>query len=271
MNQRASFEGYETAWQEVGLSGPEMVLLHCSLAHGGAWSGVIERLSDKFKMFAPDLSGHGKSQDWNKDVLFQDQGVSSIVGLLKHIGCPCHLVGHSFGATIAMRIAHEFPELVKSLILFEPVFFGCLQDSDNPMYGQWSIREKPYTDLIEKGNFAGAAKAFMSLWGTGARWEDIPAYQKLYIVKRIHLISAGSKSIITPGKDRMRLNDYKQVTKPVYLLEGENSPIVISEVQKTLLNTFPNVSKSVILGAGHMAPITHPKEFSEEVEKFLKF
>jgi lipase len=57
----------------------------------------------------------------------------------------------------------------------------------------------------------------------------------------------------------------------VYLLEGENSPIVISEVQKTLLNTFPNASKSVIGGAGHMAPITHPKEFSEKVEKFLKF
>ena len=271
MNQTASFGGYKTAWQEAGLGGPEMVLLHCSLAHGGAWNGVIERLSGKFKMFAPDLPGQGKSQDWNEDVLFQDQGVSSIVGLLKHIGCPCHLVGHSFGATIAMRIASEFPELVKSLILFEPVFFGCLQDSGNPMYDQWSVREKPYTDLIEKGNFEGAAKAFMNLWGTGNKWEDLPVHQRSYIVERIHLISAGSKSVIIPGKDRMRLKDYKRVTKPVYLLEGENSPIVISEVQKTLLNTFPNASKSVVEGAGHMAPITHPKEFSEKVEKFLQF
>ena len=84
MNQTASFGGYKTAWQEAGLGGPEMVLLHCSLAHGGAWNGVIEQLSGKFKMFAPDLPGQGKSQDWNEDVLFQDQGVSSIVGLLTY-------------------------------------------------------------------------------------------------------------------------------------------------------------------------------------------
>ncbi|MBC8409010.1 MAG: hypothetical protein H8E12_09855 [Rhodobacteraceae bacterium] len=44
MNQTASFGGYKTAWQEAGLGGPEMVLLHCSLAHGGALNGVIEQL-----------------------------------------------------------------------------------------------------------------------------------------------------------------------------------------------------------------------------------
>ena len=67
----------------------------------------------------------------------------------------------------------------------------------------------------------------------------------------------------------MRLSDYEKVTKPVYLLEGENSPPVISEVQKTLENTFPDALRNIIGNSGHMAPITHPKEFSDEVRRFL--
>jgi len=270
LNKLASFGGYETSWYEVGQNGPKLVLLHCSLAHGGAWAGVSERLSSTYKIFVPDLPGQGKSQDWDENVLFQDQGVASIVGLLRHIEKPCHLIGHSFGATIAMRIANEYPELVKSLILFEPVFFGCLEDSGNLMYDQWSIREKPYTDLINKGDLEGASKAFMNLWGTGVDWADIPEHQRTYITKRIHLISACSKSVINPGKDRMLLSDYKKVKIPVYLLEGEHSPIVISEVQKTLLHTFPNALRSIIDGAGHMAPITHPEEFAKEVKNFIE-
>lgn len=266
---KSSFGGYLTAWHEAGSGGQKIVLLHCSLAHGGAWKGVMKLLSPDFKLYAPDLPGQGQSQDWDQKILFQDQSVIATVGLLNEIGEPCHLIGHSFGATVAMRIALEFPELVKSLILFEPVFFGCLQDAKNPMYEEWSVREKPYTDLVERGDFEGASKAFMELWGTGAKWENLPSSQRSYIKDRIHLIAASSRSIITPGKNRMRLSDYEKVAKPVYLLEGENSPPVISEVQKTLEHTFPNALSNIIGNSGHMAPITHPKEFSDEVRRFL--
>lgn len=268
--KQSVFGEYFTSWHEMGLGTEKVVFLHCSLAHGGAWKGVMDRLSPDFKLYAPDLPGHGQSQDWDQKIIFQDQSLITTIGLLKQINEPCHLVGHSFGATVAMRIALEFPDLVNRLILFEPVFFGCLHDVKNPMYNIWSEREKPFRDMIEIGDIEGASKVFTDLWGAGEQWVNLSSFQRAYIRERIHLIEAGSQSIIASSTDRMRLKDYKKVEKSVYLLEGENSPAVISQIQKTLQNTFPQVTRDIIGNSGHMAPITHPKEFSENVKKFLK-
>ena len=55
--------GAETHWTNFG-SGPRPALLiHCSLAHGGSWAGVARRLSDRLRMVAFDLPGHGRSAD----------------------------------------------------------------------------------------------------------------------------------------------------------------------------------------------------------------
>ena len=70
MINKSSFGGYLTAWHEAGSGGQKIVLLHCSLAHGGAWKGVMKLLSPDFKLYAPDLPGQGQSQDWDQKILF---------------------------------------------------------------------------------------------------------------------------------------------------------------------------------------------------------
>ena len=50
--------GRAVAWREAGTGQPAL-LIHCALAHSGAWSGVMARLAHRLDMRAMDLPGHG--------------------------------------------------------------------------------------------------------------------------------------------------------------------------------------------------------------------
>ena len=87
-----------------------------------AWLPIIGHLKDSLSVTAFDLPGHGMSQDWDYSSDYQD---SCLDISATFINKPVHLVGHSFGATVALRVAHRYPNFVKSLSLIEPVFFAA--------------------------------------------------------------------------------------------------------------------------------------------------
>jgi pimeloyl-ACP methyl ester carboxylesterase len=98
--------GRRIAWREGG-SGEPALLLHCGLAHSGAWGPLMARLGDRLAMRALDLPGHGGT-DWDPSRDIQDQAVEDARAMLADTG-PAHLVGHSFGGTVALRVGVEAP------------------------------------------------------------------------------------------------------------------------------------------------------------------
>ena len=71
-------------------------------------------------------------------------GISTqIVG--NFITDPIDVIGHSFGATVALRLAVEQPEKVRSLTLIEPVFFAVAgQDVPASL-----VAAQPYRDALQ--------------------------------------------------------------------------------------------------------------------------
>ena len=51
--------GIETYWRSWGARPYEVLMLHCSLAHSGAWDGLARRLGRPCLAF--DAPGHGRS------------------------------------------------------------------------------------------------------------------------------------------------------------------------------------------------------------------
>jgi len=134
-------------------TGPRPVLaLHCSLAHGGAWTAVAARLPG-CRLLAPDLPGHGLSPDWAGPGDYHDattRAVGSLLGALAQDG-PVDLLGHSFGATVALRLALQRPELVRSLMLVEPVLFAAARAAGAPEYLPWQAQAAPYRAAMAEG------------------------------------------------------------------------------------------------------------------------
>ena len=100
--------------------GRAVLCLHCSLARGRAWAGVAKHLRG-WRVIAPDLPGHGAGADADTARDFHDQATEAVTCSLPEEPAP--IIGHSFGATVALRLAIERPGQVSALVLYEPVLF----------------------------------------------------------------------------------------------------------------------------------------------------
>jgi pimeloyl-ACP methyl ester carboxylesterase len=93
-----------------------MVLLHALGKRGTDWSAVAGRFADKYRVYAPDLRGHGDS-DWPGEYSFALMR-DDVVAFLKALGLTrVILAGHSMGGGVAFGVALQRPELVARLVV----------------------------------------------------------------------------------------------------------------------------------------------------------
>ena len=101
-------------------SAPPLVLVHGGRDQKRSWDRVASTLSEKYRVIAHDLRGHGAS-DWVSD---GDYGVMDHVFDLKSLADHLELdrftlVGHSLGGNITLRFTGLFPERIEKLVAIE--------------------------------------------------------------------------------------------------------------------------------------------------------
>jgi len=100
----------------------EALVLHCMLAHARAVDMMMAKMGNTMSMIAADLPGHGLSEDWDQTRDYGEMARDMSVGLLER---PAHIIGHSYGGYVALRIAVDQPEMVRSLTLWTTSPSGC--------------------------------------------------------------------------------------------------------------------------------------------------
>src|SRR5262245_56214428 len=121
----------EPFFHEAG-TGPGVVCLHANASTSGQWRGLLEALAPKFHVLAPDLYDSGKSPQWPSDRVIRLSDEVALVGpVLARAGSPLALVGHSYGAAVALIAVVTQPARVRALALYEPTLFAVV-DADTP-------------------------------------------------------------------------------------------------------------------------------------------
>lgn len=261
-----TINGRVTGVRRMGEGAPA-VLLHCSQAHSGAWSGVMAAL-DGLQMVAVDLPGHGRTVfDPSKDI--HAQACETAVTLMEEFDAPVHLIGHSFGATIALKCAIYRPDLVTSLSLFEPVYISLLAEGNPAAYVQEGNASREFWNHAQAANWHAAADAFTARWGGGVGLDDMVEAQREYMLKTIPLVLENYHSIIDFHKGSLTLQQVSTVICPCLLMEGDQSPVSTRQINDLLEGALPNAKRRVFQGAGHMGPISHAAEFAGVVSAFI--
>ena len=103
-----------------GPAGPAQILaVHGLTGHGMRWQTLATRHLAGISIIAPDLIGHGRSSwaaPWTLDA-----NVAALADLLvREAARPVVVVGHSFGAAVALKLAAARPDLVASMVLLDP-------------------------------------------------------------------------------------------------------------------------------------------------------
>lgn len=110
------------------MAGAENTGVPVILVHGiGAgvsnfmWRKNFDAIAEDFRVYAPDLLGFGLSDKPSNVSYSADLYVELLADFIREVaGAPAHLVAASLGAAYAVRVADEYPELVKSLLLVSP-------------------------------------------------------------------------------------------------------------------------------------------------------
>lgn len=257
--------GTETFWRVWGKGPTQALLLHCSLAHSGAWNGLAPLLGAT--CVAPDLPGHGRSGPLDSSGDFQAQSVAMAGDLLTE--APIDVIGHSFGATVALRLALEQPERVRRLVLIEPVFFAAARGT--PAYDAHVAEFQPFVQALEAGEPMQAARLFTEMWGSEGDWDTMRDGQRASLTQQVGIIPAQDVAIFGDNAGQLRPGRLEALNIPVLLLEGARTMPIIRAIHPALAARLPDAQRQVIEGAGHMAPISHPVESAKAIDAFFEY
>jgi len=250
--ERLSIRGHDLAVTTLGHGPLPMVMIHCSLGNHRSLARLAKAFSDTHRIRLIDMPGHGNSGPWDGEADIQGL-VSEAAACVADPGS--HVFGHSFGATAALRMAVDHPDLVTRLALYEPVYFTPIIGT--PVYDAYLARFAPFVAEMEAGRHDRAAEIFNGMWG-GTPWDVLPAFVRRDMAARIWFIMASERAfegdvgrVFAPGRlDRLACD--------VTLMLGQRTEPVMPHVMEAIAARIAGARLIRFDEAGHMGPLTHP-------------
>ena len=253
----------------VAGTGAPVVMLHSSLGSKAQWAALAERMAPRFQAIAVDLWGYGDNAMPAPTASFSvDDELRLVAGHIDRIVGPharVHVVGHSYGGLVALRLAQCWGERVASLSLYEPVAFRMLDDDDAEF---WTIRELSdrVTHLVATGLRHEAAKTFVDFWSGDGSYASLPLPAQAGIARRVAKVPL---DFAAAWRWPVRPSDCRSIVAPTLTLAGTRSPGFMKRIVAGLTRVLPD-GRAWWFDAGHMAPITHADRVNHLMEAFIE-
>jgi esterase len=259
------------AFVEQGAGAP-LLFVHGTLCDYRYWAGQMALFGARYRAIALSLR-HCWPEQWNGeggDFTVQQHAadVASFISALK--AGPAHLIGHSRGGHIAFRVAQNFPDLIRALVLVEPG--GVLDPSleiglapagpsiaIGPLYSEAAAR-------ISRGEIDEGLKLTIDvIAGTGG-WEKTPEELKRMFRDNALTLLGQIKEQRAP----FARADAEAIRAPTLLVAGQRSPASFHHILDGLQTALRAVRRAVIPHASHASNIDNPAAFGRELAAFLK-
>ena len=245
---------------------PPVLLLHSGGFTTRQWRRLTELLAPSYRVIAPDLLGYAEStRIADKEPFHFRQDLALLEILLAEIGTPAHLVGHSYGGLLALKLALAQPSRVRSMALYEPVAFGVLGENLEADVN----RELGRISLAPNGE-GTVDDAWLSMFVDW--WNGVGAWKAMAAETKAAFRSVGWKvfqEVCSLVDDHTPLATYATIEAPTLLLGGDQSPAVEQNVLARLAGAMPHARHDVLAGVGHMGPITHGAQVNKAIADFI--
>lgn len=265
--------------------GENLLLIHGLGANLAFWyPGIASKLSQHYRVIMYDLRGHGKSDmpssGYSLDVMTRD-----LYALLEHLAVErVHVVGHSFGARVALLYALLYPHQVTTLTLADTQF-SCLQSKVR--LREWSYWETWKQELQQQGIPLPSEEEFITFHLLKHLNQVSAEYTQGSLAKKARRPSLKNRDMGQKGAARweqlmqtttakeefekgelITKEDIQKIAMPTLAVYGEYSHCLPScwQLQESIRDCQVVIQPKV----GHFHPVIEPDLFVGAVSEFIK-
>jgi pimeloyl-ACP methyl ester carboxylesterase len=255
---RIAVQGITLHYEEAG-AGEPLLFIHGLGSSGRDWEMQIPFFAQNYRVVVFDLRGHGKS-DKPRGLYTMSQFAADAAGLMQALGiAPAHVVGISLGGMIALQLAVDRPDMVKSLVIV----------NSGPEFVARTLKER--VAVLQR--FLIVRLVGMRKMGEilAARLFPKPEQQAL----RAMLVERWAANDPRAYRDAMRAivgwsvaDRLGEIAVPTLVVAADQDYTPVSAKQAYVAK-MPRAELAVIHDARHALPVERPDEFNAVVAAFL--
>jgi lipase len=250
-----------------GATGPLVLFLPGSYSTAAAWRGVWGKLPDRWQLAATSLLGCGETTETRRP---GDAGmvheVAVVAAALRRLGGgPVHLVGHSFGGTVALAAALSGTVEAASLALFEANPFDLIAGNAR-LHEEARELAAAFTTALASGENDAAAR-IIDYWGGAGCFAAMPPKLQDFYRRGARANALDWETCLGFRPDPAAL---AALDIPVLLVRGEAAIPAIVAITDALAACLPRARPESVAGAGHFLISTHPEECAELMAQHLE-
>jgi pimeloyl-ACP methyl ester carboxylesterase len=267
--QRQRINGAELYCELTG-SGDPLVFVHGSWVDHASWQLVVPDLARSFLVLTYDRRGHSLSErPLGQGSRREDE--ADLAALVEALDlAPAHVVGNSFGGSIALGLAARRPDLFRSLIVHEAPLMGLVAgDAElRPLMKELQGRFDSVVAQLRAGDIAGGTRRFVEeiALGPGA-WEQLPEEVRQRNMNNAPTFLDELQDAEWANLDVSALSSF---SSPALLTQGDQSPPWFPKIMSKLAGTIDGAERLTFAGAGHVPQLTHPHEYVRAVVEFVQ-
>lgn len=247
---------------------PTLLLLHASLSSARQWDALAASLQHRYEVRAIDLHGHGRQgAPADGEPLSVQHDVDLARAVLAAAGGGL-VIGHSYGAAVALHLAAASPALVHGLALYEPVLFRLLADHAAGTPGAREAFELATCvwEQVQQGQLNEAAALFVDYWSGLGTWHGLPPERRAAMAARMPLVDQQFRALMQAA---LPADALARLDMPLLCLHGSHSTCAARQMATLLRAVMPQGRHERLDELGHMAPITHALGVNHRLIHFL--
>jgi len=250
-------------------AGETVVLIHSSVSGNRQWRALVDALKERFRLLAINLFGYGETTPWPDDRLqtLADQA-ELVLALCEETQGPIHIVGHSFGGSVAATATAMLGSRAGRLVLLEPNPFYLLKQ-----HGRTEAYEdvRALRDHVKKfgvtGDWARAGEKFADYWLGDGSWASMPEKRRQAFTASVPPIFHEWDAVMNEDET---IDTWKAMEPKTLVVSASGTRRPIREIVELLADACPHWTYARVPEGGHMAPVARPELVNPIIARFLE-
>ena len=261
-HDHAHEEDFVMAFQDTA-DQPTLLLIHGFPLSSNLWVPQLDDLENYMRVIAPDLRGHGNSDNVAGPYSVQ-QLADDCADLLGHLNVPTPFVvcGLSMGGYVALEFYRRYPEHVAGFILTAT---RAGADSEEGKVN----RDRMIETAVNHGVTAVNKAMLPNLFAPDNYEEDEELVT--YVREMMDKTSVeGMVGALAAMRDRPDSTPtLEEIDVPVLIIHGEQDKLIPLSEAEAMVEAIPDAELVVLENSGHLPNLEEPDVFNEAVIEFL--